>query len=189
MDFGDHARGSAPTRRTIYAAAGHYTVTLTVTDSSDATGVVSHQVTASTPATNPIHFVGASHSNDGAAKFKEATAPSGAAAGNAVLEYFTQASTDGWIGPTSISGLSRVDGYTYGPLETIEWQRTLTASDLGATVRFNLPMNSKGALTLGVYSGVDTSNPIDVDVAAGNINSTSHTTPTVTSPARDWVVS
>ncbi|MEH6781597.1 MAG: PKD domain-containing protein [Rhodoglobus sp.] len=48
-DFGDGASDSAVSTSHLYAAAGTYTVTLTVTDNQGATGVVSHDVIALDP--------------------------------------------------------------------------------------------------------------------------------------------
>jgi hypothetical protein len=48
-DFGDSATGTGVTASHTYAAAGTYTVTLTVTDNGGATGTVSHDVTVTAP--------------------------------------------------------------------------------------------------------------------------------------------
>jgi PKD repeat protein len=48
-NFGDSTTGGGLTASHAYAAAGTYTVTLTVTDNEGATGVISHPVTVSAP--------------------------------------------------------------------------------------------------------------------------------------------
>ena len=53
-DFGDSSTGTGKTPSHTYAAAGSYSVTLTVTDNQGATGSVTHQVTVTAPATNQL---------------------------------------------------------------------------------------------------------------------------------------
>jgi subtilisin family serine protease len=53
-NFGDISTGSGATPNHVYAAAGTYTVELTVTDNGGATGTTSHQVTVTAPPASGI---------------------------------------------------------------------------------------------------------------------------------------
>ena len=155
-DFGDSTTGTGATPPAhVYGSAGSYLVQLTVTDDDDAPGTTSHQVTVTVSTGGSIAFVGVSHSDATAAKFKSAVVPGTAHAGDTAVMFFTQASTVTWTGPTGVTGWAQLGTFTAGGLTSTSWSKVLTPADVGATVRFDTAASAKGMLSVADYSGVD----------------------------------
>jgi hypothetical protein len=68
------------------------------------------------------------------------------------------------------------------------WVKRLAAGDPGSTVKVTAPSASKATLSLVTYDGVAAS-AVDSFAVAGDAGGTSHTTPSVTAGAGDWVAS
>ncbi|CCH79203.1 conserved hypothetical protein [Nostocoides japonicum T1-X7] len=184
------ADSSGSTASHTYDATGTYTVTLTVTDNDGATNRISQDVTASTVPANDLAFVGVGHGSGGVSKFKQAAIPSTASVGDTALLFFTQGNTANWSDPTGVSGWTQVAKFTNATITSTLWAKTLTASDLGGTVRLNSPDNNKAMLTVAVYHGVDASTLGAPTVAhVGDSSTATHTTPSVSATAGDWIVS
>jgi PKD repeat protein len=186
-DFGDGGTATGVSPSYAFAKSGLYTVTLTVTDNSNATGVVSHDVSVWVPGL--VGFVGAVHSPAGSSKFKQVTVPAAASVGDTMVMFFSQAADAQRSGPSGITGWTQIDDLTNGSLHTSVWEKQAAASDLGATVRFDFPAAQHAELSLAVYSGVDGSNPVTALSDGGDANQSSHTSPTVSAADGDWVLS
>jgi PKD repeat protein len=187
--FGDGSTGVGATPVHQYAVAGQYDVSLTVTDDGGATGVVSHQVSVASepPPAGSLGFVGAAHSADGAAKFKQVSVPSQASAGDTMLVFLTKSINATASGPVGLTGWTQVGSFVNSSIESTVWRRTVGAGDAGQAVRINYDRYSKGVLNVVVYSGVGSGG---LTVAhAGDSRSTTHTSPVVTAAAGDWVLS
>jgi Laminin G domain len=75
-------------------------------------------------------------------------------------------------------------------LASTVWWKIASASDAGSPVTVTLSVAARSTLELLAYSGVNQSTPIATSAKATNTTSTaSHTTPTVSAGAGDWVVS
>jgi PKD repeat protein len=187
-DFGDGQTGTGVTPSHTFLATGAYDVQLTVTDNRSGTGSVTHSVSVTVPASSAA-FVGAAHSTPGSAKFKAAAMPATAQAGDTLLLMLTTPSTVTWTGPTGITGWTQVDSFTNSTIRSTLWTKTATAADVGKTVRVDDPSGYRlGVLTLAVYRGMQASTTL-VTSHAGDSNTSSHVSPTVSAAAGDWVVS
>ncbi|HET6876605.1 MAG TPA: PKD domain-containing protein [Jatrophihabitans sp.] len=136
-----------------------------------------------------VAFVAAAHSDGGNRKVQTVTVPGSASVGDTAVLLFAQPSAATWAGPTGVSGWTLLDSYTNGTLVTSAWTKTVTAGDLGATVRFDSSTYAHGSAQLAIYSGVDQSAPVAAFAHSGDASGTSHTTPTVDAAAGDYVVS
>lgn len=193
-DFGDGtAAGSGASTGHTFASAGTYTVTLTVTDNDGASSApVTHQVQVSAPPPPPasgIQFVAGAHSAGGNTKVATLTVPAAAATGDTAVLFFTQPSAAAWTGPTGVPGWNQLDSYTNGTLTTTVWTKALTSTDPGATVEFDSAKYAHGSAELAVYSGVSTAAPVASFAHTGDASTNTHTTPTATAGAGDYVVS
>jgi PKD repeat protein len=186
--FGDSGTATTAQPAHHYGSPGTYDVTLTVTDNYGATSQpVTKQVTVTSTPTG-AQFVAAANAGGGNVKTKQVTIPTQAHAGDTAVLFFSASSTGGWGNPTGVTGWTQVDTFTTGSLLTTAWQKTLTAGDVGATVRFDTSGFTHASANVIVYSGVNTSNPIAAVAHSGD-NGTSHVTPTATAGAGDWVLS
>lgn len=183
--FGDGgtATGASPTHT--YASAGTYSVTLTVTDNGGATNAVTHQVSPSAQ-TTPIAFVGAAHGQPGATKKQSVIVPAATQAGQTMLLFFTSNTSDAWSQPTGLTGWTQLDSFTNGSTTSTAWRRTTVAGDAGKTLAFTTAAAHKANLVLAVYSGVGGSAP--VVARAGDKNTASHVSPTVSAPPGSWAL-
>ncbi|WP_345506241.1 lamin tail domain-containing protein [Terrabacter aeriphilus] len=188
-DFGDGSSGTGASPSHPYAAAGTYTVRLTVTDDAGATGVVTHPVTIASVPTSPLAFVGAAHSAPGATLFKSAVVPAAARPGDTMLLWLTRGTAASWGSPTGVTGWTQVDSFTTAGVTSTLWKRTVATGDAGRTVRVDATAYAKAVLSLGVWSGVDGSALTAASLArSGDANTATHTSPTVTAAAGSWAV-
>ncbi|MGA8247953.1 MAG: PKD domain-containing protein [Nocardioides sp.] len=187
-DFGDGSpAGSGVTPSHAYGALGDYDVTLTVTDNSGGTDTVTHQVSI-TSLSKQIAFVGADHSGSGTQTKKSVTIPSTASVGDTMELMFTHAKSSTWSGPGA--GWTQVGStLTNVTIRSSVWVKQVAPGDPGSDITFTTAKAGKAVASLGVYSGVSTSDPVDAIAVVGDPGGTSHTTPTVTPTAGDWVVS
>jgi PKD repeat protein len=186
-DYGDGSTGAGVTSSHAYVATGTYTVTLTVTDDRGATASTTRSVSVTVPVSQ-VSFVGAAHSVPGSAKFKTATMPAGAAAGDQLLLFLSSPNTVTWTGPTGITGWTQVDSFTNGTVTSTLWRKAATAADLGQTVRVDDPSGFRlGTLDLAVYRGIATGTA-PVTNHSGDSATANHVSSTVAAPSGSWVV-
>ena len=187
-DFGDSsAAGSGATPSHTYAASGTYSVKLTVTDNDGATDSVTKSVSV-TVSGSQVSFVGANHSATGASKFKAAAVPSGTQAGDLLLMVFSRATASSFTGPTGVTGWTQVDSVTNGSVVSTVYTKQAGSADLGKTVRFDDSTGYRlGTLAVTSYRNGDASSLRAT--SAVDVNKSSHTTPSITVGAGDWVVS
>ena len=186
--FGDgSAAGSGPTTSHTFAATGTYDVTLTVTDNSGGTGTITHQVSI-TSLNKQIQFVGSAHSAAGSQTSKSVTVPATAGVGDTMELVFTSATSNTWSTPGA--GWTQVGTtLTNATIRSSAWVKTVAAGEPGSKITLTSSTTGKAVMSLGVYRGVSTSNPVDAFVTAGDAGGTSHVTPSLTANAGDWVVS
>jgi PKD repeat protein len=184
--FGDTATGTGVTPSHDYGTAGTYPVTLTVTDNGGASSSVSHQVAPSSTGA-PVAFVGAAHGQGGAVTTQAATVPAAAHVGDTVLMWLTTSTGSAWSSPTNVTGWTQLDTFTNGSTVSTAWSKVVASGDPGKQVRFTAASAHKAVLELAVYSGVAATTP--VTARAGDVNRTTHTTPTATTSTGAWAVS
>jgi hypothetical protein len=101
---------------------------------------------------------------------------------------FTWSKGVAWTGPGA--GWAQVGStVTNVSIQSAAWVRPVGAADPGSSVTMTTPSASKAVLSLGIYRGVDPANPVDAFAVVGDAGGTTHTTPTVTAAAGDWVAS
>ncbi|MFD5213473.1 PKD domain-containing protein [Microbacterium sp. NPDC058345] len=188
-DFGDNGTSTAAAPSHQYVASGDYEVTLTVTDNRGATSTATETVQVTVPEPeNAVVYVGAAHSASGAAMFKAATVPSDVQAGDALLMWLTTPPTVNWSAATGVTGWTEVKSFTNGSAKTTLWAKSAAADDAGKTVRVNDTTGYRiGTLSVAAYRNVDLASL--VAETAGSTATTSHTSPTATAAAGDWVLS
>lgn len=184
-DFGDGTEGVGRTTSRTYAAAGSYTVTLTVTNAVGSDSVTGRVDPAQTLA---IGFRAAAAPFAGSGVTSAAvTIPGSVQAGDAlVLLLSTNSSATG----STPSGFTAAGSQLAGTAMTTQvWQRVATQADPGRTVTVTLSGPAKVTLNLLAY--VNTAGPTPVASFAGDVDTggTSHTTPTATAPGNAWAVS
>lgn len=189
-DFGDGTSGSGASPSHAYATAGIYTVALTVTDDSGGTASVSHDVTATAPATS-IGFRGATSNNVSAAKNTVAV-PSGVQAADGLLLFETDNGATGTTANAPV-GWTLVDTATTGSATTRLWQRTAAAGSAGSQVTVGFSASVKSAVQLLAYTGTASAGPVAALaelVEPVGTTTTNHVTPTANvSAGGSWVVS
>ena len=162
-----------------YDEAGSYTVTLTVTDDSDATDEAEQTFTLGTtpPPPTAISFVGQATRNANSTAF-QVQVPASVQAGDALLLFASRASTVALTGPGA--GWTQAGQVTDGEVTTV-WRKVATAADAGSTVRVSTGTTYvKAAVTLAAYRGTDTTNPVASITGAGEPGSAAtHTSPSV----------
>lgn len=183
--FGDSSSASGKTQTHAYSAAGDYDVSLTVTDSDGATDTVTHQVSPGDAPASAISFVGAAHSGDGAAKSKSVVIPGQTKAGDAVLLFLTQHTSDDWsdIG----DGWRKVGSITNHTIMSTLWVKEASSADAGMPVTIHSDKYTKSDLSVSVYSGVDVSQV--AAASSGDSRTTDHVTPTLEMSQGDLAVS
>ena len=184
--FGDGGTATGKTSTHAYGSSGTYNVTLTVTDNQGATGSVTKQVTVTVPVSG-VAFVGAAHSAAGSQTSKSVTVPPAAHAGDTMVLVLTSGTGNSWSSPGA--GWTQIGTtLTNVSINSSAWVRTVGAGDPGSAVTVTSPTTGKAILSLGVYSGVSSSNPVDAFARAGDAGGTSHSSPVVTASAGDRVV-
>ncbi|MCW2780153.1 MAG: domain containing protein [Marmoricola sp.] len=184
-DFGDGGTASGATPNHTFTTGGDHTVTLTVTDSNNATGAVTHTVTVTAAA---VQFVASAETNANTASQK-VVIPAGVQAGDTMV--LTMAVNTSTSTVTAPAGWTPLDTENAANVEGWSWTRTATAADAGSTVSLPLSAIAKADVTVSAYrgsSGLHTT----VDAHNGSIDqatATSHAAPSVNvADAGSWVL-
>jgi 3-phytase len=188
--FGDGSGASTASTSHMYAAAGSYAVTLTVTDRDGGVDLASQVVWVSAPSTDPIAYVDRAGSNTNS-NVHRIMIPSTVAAGDGLLMFFATNTSASIPEPTGVTGWTGLDTLTMSGAVVRAWSKTASSADAGATVQFTLPAAAKGNLTLLAYRGTDPSDPVGTFTSTIDASGrSSHTTPMVSvASAQAWVVS
>lgn len=189
-DFGDGSTGDGVHTTHTYAAAGTYSVKVTVTDDRGGVSSVAHDVSVTDPVATSISFVASTASNANTTVHK-VVVPAGTQAGDALVLAFT-ANTLGTVGtPTGVNGWRLLGTRTTGTMSSRIWSMAAPAASAGTTVSVPISQISKGNLLLSVYRGTSTTDPVaSVSSASEGVARTDHTTPPVSVAGdRSWVVS
>jgi hypothetical protein len=101
--------------------------------------------------------------------------------------FLTEGTNDGWTSPTGVTGWTQVSSATGSSKTSTVWVKQATAADLGKTVTITNAGFKKAMVGLAVYSGVDAASPVQAVGSATDSARASHTSPTVTAVAGDWV--
>ena len=179
-DFGDGgtATGATPAAHT-YATAGHYTITLTVTDNEGATNTTTKavDVAPTPPPASNLGYAGTTQvSSSATAVTASVSVPAAVTAGDQLLLFGTYAITGTTsVTPTAPAGWSLVDSNLANGLESVVWTKTAGAGDAGTPVATTTSSAVKSTLTLAGYHGVATGGVALFKRTADA--GTSHTTP------------
>jgi PKD repeat protein len=190
-DFGDgtSAGGVSPTHD--YSNAGHFTVTLTVTDDSGGIDEKVAEITNGTGSTLVAFRKAVSTAKRG--KGAVVTVPAGVAGGDALLLFASVAPGDAaFDGPSGgVTGWEALGTRKAGNVKTRLWATVAAPGDAGDKVRVQFDSTEDISLVLVAYSGTDTSQPVLAWSKAGKATPTSaHVTPSVTASVNHgWLVS
>lgn len=188
-DLGDGTTASSATVEHTYGSAGDYTATLTVTDDEGATASTTVTASPYDPVAAPT-FLGDDGGNRWTAT-PTVTVPDVVMDGTvAILELAVNA-TGSAVNPPSGPGtwteLGRTDSNNS---ETVVWIAELSAADAGAEISVPLSRGRKTDISLLLYAGVDTSDPVVAFAAtAETVEQAAHTTPTLELTEQALVVS
>ena len=188
-DLGDGTTASSATVEHTYGSAGDYTATLTVTDDEGATASTTVTASPYDPVAAPT-FLGDDGGNRWTAT-PTVTVPDVVTDGTvAILELAVNA-TGSAVNPPSGPGtwteLGRTDSNNS---ETVVWIAELSAADAGAEISVPLSRGRKTDISLLLYAGVDTSDPVVAFAAtAETVEQAAHTTPTLELTEQALVVS
>jgi phosphatidylinositol-3-phosphatase len=143
--------------------------------------------TQSASADTPVVFVGASHGDLTWQTFESADVPAGTQVGDTLVMAFTHATSVAWSDPSGVTGWNQVDSSVSSSLTSTLWTKTVTAADLGATVRFDTTDLHKSMLMVADYTGADPA--VVAASSADAADSTDHVSPVVSAPAGGLVAS
>ncbi len=185
-DFGDGSAGSSePSPTHTYDDEGSRTVTLTVEDDRGARGTATATVSPTVEA-SPVEFVDVAHT-EGNRNQHRVTVPAGTRAGDRMLLYFGANTTrPTYTGP---AGWTELETRTGTGIVGRVYTKVADDDDAGTTVTIASTSYAKGDVTLAVYRGVASGEPLSASLLQ-NSNSVEHRTPTLEVPAGGgWLVS
>jgi len=187
-DFGDGTAGSGVQPTHTYAAAGTYTVALTVTDAAGATNRITHPVTVGS--STGIAFRGAA-GFAGNTTAPAVTVPSTMRAGDALVLFATlNVTTTSVAGPSGVGGWTAVVNVVSGSQRTMAWWKIASAGDAGQPVRLTLGGYTKVTMQLTGYGGTSPTPVGAVSQRSDSTSTTAHVTPVVNvSAGGSWLLS
>jgi hypothetical protein len=148
----------------------------------------SNTVTPQGSAQSAVSFVGAVHSPDKSAKTKSVKVPASTQVGDTLVLFVSRGTNEGWSSPTGVTGWTQVSSATVSSKTSTVWVKQATSADLGKTVTISNAAYRKAVVGLGVYRGVDGASPVQAVGATTDSAKATHTSPTVTAVAGDWVL-
>ncbi|MEU0096598.1 PKD domain-containing protein [Kribbella sp. NPDC006257] len=173
--FGDGGTATGASPSHTYAAAGTYSVTLTVTDNAGAPGSASQNLTVSQNA-GAITFVGSNSVNLNDTQFP-VTVPPGVTAGDLMLFFF--ADNDPAPAVTGPAGWTQVQTITSSGQNGRVWRKLATAAEVGTQALVTTSAITKANATMVIYRG--TNGTVSASAAGSEtVTQAAHTTPTVT---------
>lgn len=182
-DFGDGHTAAGATVSHTFAAAGTYSVKLTVTDDRGGTDSTTRQVTV---AASPIGFVGTDDFNDNS-NSPHVTVPSGVQPGDGLLLTMSFNNTAADV--TDPPGWTLVNSTAGSNITSRVYERVATAGDASSSVTVGLSRYSKVDLRVTAYQGTDTSAPVATAKHVITTSGATRTTPTATADTSgSWVV-
>lgn len=187
--FGDGSTSSTgPVVQHPYAAAGSYSVTLTVTDDEGATGSTTQVVDVQAEPSSDVAFRGVAGVSGNTGR-PVVTVPSAVQAGDALVLTVSSGTATNHAPPAGWSEVTRVQG---SALTTI-WQKVATSSDAGTSVPVVLTGMSgtvtKVNVQLLAYSGTRALSPVTATTSSDATATTTHTAPAANvAVAGSWVV-
>lgn len=173
--FGDGKTATGAQAAHTYTAAGDYDVTLTVTDAAGATGSTTQTVHA---AAVQAEYIGGTTATVNGTNITM-TLPSSVEAGDVMVatvvsnvQGATFTAPAGWQQAVADSSSTGVAAVT--------WTKVATGGDAGAQVTMTGTVVAKSSLTLGVYRGVDTADPVaDAAISFESTQQADHTAASV----------
>ena len=173
-DFGDGGSSSQANPNHTYAAAGTYTVSLTVTDGNGVADTATKSITVSA---SGIAFVGSSAVTGNVLNLS-VTVPNAISGGDGMLLVATSANSS--VTATAPAGWTQIGQTTSGSTISTVWQRVAVGGDAGSNVKVTFSALAKSTVSLLAYSGTSTTTPVQAIQGAGEtVSGTGHTTPTV----------
>jgi PKD repeat protein len=177
-EFSDDTTLAGATVDKVFAAAGSYDVTLTVSDTLGEVGTATATV-AVADAVDGIELVGVVGANRNQTSH-QLTIPADVAVGDGLVMVASVASD---VSVAELLGDERWEPLTdvqSGTLRTWAWQSTVQAGDAGSITGLRLSATSKTDLSLYIYRGTSPEGPVaQVAAEAETINRAEHTTPLI----------
>ncbi|MFA1541191.1 PKD domain-containing protein [Actinomadura monticuli] len=186
-DFGNGGNATGATPQHTYAAAGTYTVKLTVADDQGAKDTRAQTVTVA-PNQADISYRGGDGGNANV-KTAYAHVPASVQAGDGLIMVLTFNSGDAEL-TTPPPGWTKVDEQNAGSATSVLYKRVAQAGDAGTQVNIGLSAFTKADIRLLAYAGTDATDPVaKVAKNTEDDSGTEHTSPDadVTS-AGSWAI-
>jgi len=176
-NFGDNTTSTVAAPAKTYAAAGTYTVTLTVTDNGGATNTTTASVTVVDPnTTGSVTFV-AANSSDVNGTNVTVGIPASVAAGDRLVLVATQ-NVAGVTVPTPAGWtLLASESSAANTMSSFAWTKVATAADAGSNVTITNSTIAKTSLVLSAYRNA--ASVSSFAKASETTSSTQHVTPVV----------
>lgn len=190
-DFGDGNTSTEVTPAHVYAAAGDFTVTLTVADQSGLTGSATYPLHVSDgtgPVATAASLVGTSAVMRQQVAAATVPVPAAAQAGDLLVLFVTANQAVGGTGPTGAGDWTLAKEVVSGTLNVSVFTKVADGSEAGQTVTMTMPNSSyRTDLTMLAYRGVGGTG-IELIESAIDANTASHTSPALAVPGEKRVV-